>query len=767
MKKVLSIILTVAMCAMLFSGIYVSADTPSDWAVTEVNEAVSAGLVPEHINSKYQSDITRSDFCDLIINMIEKKAGKAIADVIAGYADAKADVSFPDTTSANVIAAAKLGIVNGRASGAFDPSANITRQEAAKMLALGAKVLGEDITATAVDFADASTIYDWAKDFIYYVNGIGVMKGTSTTTPPNFSPLRTYTREQSILTVLRLFKAVGGTAAPVEKVILDDNFESGSYNDDMIFSFSDINVIDTNLMGGQKAIQLAGGERLYLSPSSSMTDEKIVLKFKMRITEMPATLEADQNFQFDNEIFHICADETGRIGSGNYWSAKFRAFKESDSTVRYFGYLTDVNAADSMVMDAERNSVFNINETHDFEITFEPERCYISMDGGKYTANFGNARNGINDFCLYTRTGVTVLLDDFSITTSAMPTYEVPANIKKLMDANCITGYLDYHVTKEGLIFDRLSHEQKVGYGTSSLTMVNTCMTVDMFTNTRNISISYKVMESGYPSGWTAGFDVLLNGVKQNVEYTRVVKNNTYTFTYTLPENAAENNRLTVYFPPTILAALSDIKIDDGAKYVAVPKAGQMICIGDSITEGSGCISGASVYINHVARAYNLELLNQAVSGWSFSRLNIMGEYEGWSPKYVFIGNGTNNFAGGVASKDAAYKEIEDGIVTVVEAIHKIFPEAKIIGLTPIHRHDAAGVNYSLKDVANKMKEVYARYSDVTVIDCYDFCPDEDEIHPSSAGHDTYGQNLLNAVKSIIGATDTTDWQKAADEALK
>ncbi len=181
---------------------------PSAWAKEEILKALEADLVPSHVNSAYTTDITRSDFCDLIIKMIEKKSGKAIADVIAGYADAKADVSFPDTDSANVIAAAKLGIVNGRSSGAFDPTANITRQEAAKMLALAAKVLGADITASEVAFADADDIYAWAKEFIYYVNTIGVMNGTSTTTPPNFSPLRTYTREQSILTVYRLFNAI-------------------------------------------------------------------------------------------------------------------------------------------------------------------------------------------------------------------------------------------------------------------------------------------------------------------------------------------------------------------------------------------------------------------------------------------------------------------------------------------------------------------------------------------------------------------------------
>ena len=51
-------------------------DKPSTWAAEEIAKALEADLVPDHINSKYQEDITRSDFCDLIIKMIEKKSGK-------------------------------------------------------------------------------------------------------------------------------------------------------------------------------------------------------------------------------------------------------------------------------------------------------------------------------------------------------------------------------------------------------------------------------------------------------------------------------------------------------------------------------------------------------------------------------------------------------------------------------------------------------------------------------------------------------------------
>ncbi|MBE6871963.1 MAG: hypothetical protein E7491_08450, partial [Ruminococcaceae bacterium] len=181
---------------------------PSDWAKAEILEALALGLVPEHLNGNYTNDITRSQFCDIIINLIEKKTGKAIADVIAGYADAVEAIVFTDTNNANVTAASQLGIVNGRATaGIFDPDANITRQEAAKMLAMAAKVLGADIKAEPVNFADADAIYDWAKEFVYYVNSIEVMNGTSTGENPNFSPIRTYSIEQSILTILRLFKA--------------------------------------------------------------------------------------------------------------------------------------------------------------------------------------------------------------------------------------------------------------------------------------------------------------------------------------------------------------------------------------------------------------------------------------------------------------------------------------------------------------------------------------------------------------------------------
>ncbi len=52
------------------------ADVPSAWAQEEVGLAMSLGLVPETLCSRYTADINRGDFCALIINLIEKKTKK-------------------------------------------------------------------------------------------------------------------------------------------------------------------------------------------------------------------------------------------------------------------------------------------------------------------------------------------------------------------------------------------------------------------------------------------------------------------------------------------------------------------------------------------------------------------------------------------------------------------------------------------------------------------------------------------------------------------
>lgn len=181
------------------------------WAQEEVASAIRAGLVPKDLQRGYTADITRQDFCRLMVRLVEKSGGQSMGEYLSARGMTVTD-PFKDTDNDDVLYAYALGIVNGTSDTTFNPYGSITRQEAATMLSRTAKVLG--LTAgTAESFQDTGSSPDWAREGIDFVssladptNGKKVMGGTG---DGIFSPTQTYSREQAYLTVLRLFHCGG------------------------------------------------------------------------------------------------------------------------------------------------------------------------------------------------------------------------------------------------------------------------------------------------------------------------------------------------------------------------------------------------------------------------------------------------------------------------------------------------------------------------------------------------------------------------------
>ena len=183
----------------------------SSWAYEEVTAAIEEDLVPVYLQNLYLNNITRGEFCDLTIQAIEETLDQDIEDVVLAQTgkslyDWMGEYPFTDTSDSSAIAAYALGIITGRGNGVFDPYASITRQEAAALLMRSAKVLGMDTDNVSVaGFTDSGEVGVWFTDAVNFVYQINVMSGTGNNT---FSPLGTYTREQSYITIYRLFQAV-------------------------------------------------------------------------------------------------------------------------------------------------------------------------------------------------------------------------------------------------------------------------------------------------------------------------------------------------------------------------------------------------------------------------------------------------------------------------------------------------------------------------------------------------------------------------------
>lgn len=170
---------------------------PSLWAQADVDQAKALGILPTELQSAYVQPITRAQFCTL--------ADALYTAVKGSPAPADAAVTFTDTTDAAVLRMASAKVVNGTGNGAFDPNGQLTREQAATMLSRLSAALGKPLTAGMPTFGDSGSVASWAREAVGQMQASGVMGGTGGN---QFSPKQSYTREQSIVTIMRLYGMV-------------------------------------------------------------------------------------------------------------------------------------------------------------------------------------------------------------------------------------------------------------------------------------------------------------------------------------------------------------------------------------------------------------------------------------------------------------------------------------------------------------------------------------------------------------------------------
>jgi len=179
-----------------------SLDSADDWARAEIASAIEKGFVPQEIQGDYKNVITRLEFCRMAVKFVEYRMGESIETVMAEKGVSRDPNAFTDTGDPDILAAFALGITTGTGNNQFTPGGQITRQQAATMIRRVCGVVGVDIDYFLPSgFEDLNQAASWAIDAIDFCRSHGIMQGVSST---EFSPLSTYTRQQSIATFDRL-----------------------------------------------------------------------------------------------------------------------------------------------------------------------------------------------------------------------------------------------------------------------------------------------------------------------------------------------------------------------------------------------------------------------------------------------------------------------------------------------------------------------------------------------------------------------------------
>ena len=203
-------------------------DVPSPWAYDEVHQAIVLGMVPWDLQNHWRFAITRIEFAQMVVHFLAFQHGfSSDSSFVSAYCPTTVDrdgnrfgaasswwnvfcgewgpftdLATPEDRGYGNTAYA-LGILNGRSATTFDPDSPITRQEAASILMRCYRLYGG--TYEAADrtpaLSDWNSVADWARDDAAAVLELKVMQGSGGA----FHPQGTYTREQAVLTLLRLY----------------------------------------------------------------------------------------------------------------------------------------------------------------------------------------------------------------------------------------------------------------------------------------------------------------------------------------------------------------------------------------------------------------------------------------------------------------------------------------------------------------------------------------------------------------------------------
>lgn len=193
---------------------------PASWARDAVGRAEFLGLTRNGLNrerqasNSYECDyyydlgeytildfsapITRCEFCRLACNLYETVKGTKVE----GYEGTMfSDISeFMDVPVRKM---AYLGVITGAGDGTFNPMGELTREQAATILARLSKALGRELPAEAPSFTDSGAVASWATDAVGQMQASGIMGGVGNDL---FAPQQTYSIEQSLVTLMRLYE---------------------------------------------------------------------------------------------------------------------------------------------------------------------------------------------------------------------------------------------------------------------------------------------------------------------------------------------------------------------------------------------------------------------------------------------------------------------------------------------------------------------------------------------------------------------------------
>jgi lysophospholipase L1-like esterase len=262
--------------------------------------------------------------------------------------------------------------------------------------------------------------------------------------------------------------------------------------------------------------------------------------------------------------------------------------------------------------------------------------------------------------------------------------------------------------------------------------MASTAKTLELTTEATNMSFDYKFIWTGSQDS----FEVFVDGLAVDIRYVKDLKEEG-TLNWTLPEGKKD---IIVYLPADATVLIKNFEIN--APCTRAEKKESVLWLGDSITQGYGPLRSAQTYVSVANRLLNYDIINQGIGGYIYDSKSLM-KMEGYTPDKIIAALGTNQYG------SETMEAVEEYYRVLTDIYGKQIP---ILCISPIWRGDNEEGLPKFYDFCDKVKKIAGSYPNVKVVDGLSLVPHLseyylDNLHPNCLGAETYGRNLVEAIR--------------------
>ena len=258
--------------------------------------------------------------------------------------------------------------------------------------------------------------------------------------------------------------------------------------------------------------------------------------------------------------------------------------------------------------------------------------------------------------------------------------------------------------------------------------------TLEFSTEAVKLSFDYKFLWLGSEDS----FEVAVNGLITDITYVKDIEKEG-TIRWDLPEGEKD---VIIYLPADATVAIKNFTADAPCRRAA--KNEKVLWLGDSITQGYGPLRSAETYVSIANRLLNYDIINQGIGGYIYDKKSLM-KMEGFEPNKIIVALGTNQF----------WAETMNDVEEFYEALIGLYgTKIPILCISPLWRGDQPDKFPKFVDFCEKVKKIAGQYENVTVLDGFNLVPHlpeyyRDGLHPNCLGTETYGRNLVEAIRKL------------------